>query len=120
MAKNLSTVSEATLVKDVAFATGYPQREVRDILSAVKDEIVDNLVDGSKVNLMGLVRFTPSYVAAKKKGELVRNPATGEMIKRAAGVPASFRVKASASSAIKKQFPSVASSAGKKLESLLK
>lgn len=120
MPKKLNSVGTMQLVKDVAFATGYPQGEVREIVSALSAEIVDYLVGGNKVSLTGFVTFKPSYVPEKKRGELVRNPATGEMMKRAKAEPASFRVKATASPSIKKQFPSVKSAAGAKLEKLLK
>jgi nucleoid DNA-binding protein len=98
---------------------GMSKADVKLVVKAFKEEVVDCLTNGYKVSLSGLVRFEPKYVGEKKKGEMVRNPATGETQPRAASVPASFRAKAYASSAIAKQFPTTRSSVGKALATQL-
>lgn len=85
---------------------------VRLVVKAFKEEVIDCLKNGYKVTLNGLVRFEPKYVTPKPKGEMVRNPGTGETAPRAAAIPASFTSKAFMSSAIKKVFPSTKTKAG--------
>lgn len=121
MATTAHPLTEAQFAKELSkrLGDGVSDAQTREFLKAFKEEVTDCLINGYKVTLSGLVRFEPKYVAAKPKGELVRNPATGEMQKRAAAVPASFRAKAYASSAVTKFFPSIRTKTGQELASLL-
>jgi len=120
MPKKLSSVTEAQLVKDIAYSLAMPQSDVKKVIDAFKEEVVDHLVSGTKVNLVGFGSWTPVYVKPKRKGEMVRNPSTGEEAPRAKAVDAAFKVKASASPSLKTKFPKVKTAPGAKLEKLLK
>lgn len=112
-------VKEADVIASVAERSGVDPATVRNVVKALKADVVDRVVRGERVNLQGLAKFEPKLVAGKKKGELVRNPRTGETTPRPESIPASFKVKASASSSIKKLFPAVKSAAGKRLHDQL-
>lgn len=91
------------------------ERAVKAILGAVKAEVISCVTNGYKVTLNQFGRFEPVFVPEKKKGEMVRNPTTGETKPRAEGVPAGFKAKAFMSSTVKNLFPSTRTNAGKEL-----
>ena len=90
------------------------------VFKAFIEETVDCLSQGYKVSIPGLVKFGVAYVPAKRKGEMVIPFGGGEPQPRAESVPAGFRAKAYASSAIKKAFPKMTAKAGKELAALVK
>jgi nucleoid DNA-binding protein len=89
--------------------------DLRKIVTAVKDEIVDCIVNGYKVKLNGVASFEAKFVPEKKKGEPVRNPATGETAPRAKTTPAAFKGSVRVSPSIKAKFPPTKSSDGRDL-----
>lgn len=97
----------------------YSKADVKNILKAFQDETIDCLANGYKVSLPGFCRFETRFSPAKKKGELVRNPSTGEMTPRAEGKPAVFKVKAFASSVLTRSLPSMTTKQGKELKASL-
>lgn len=117
--KGAITLTESQFASELAKRLDVSESEVKKFIKGFKAEVVDCLANGYKVSFAGLVRFEPKYVSAKAKGEMVRNPGTGEMAPRKVAEPASFKAKAFASSAIAKFFPSLRTNAGKALEELL-
>lgn len=99
--------------------TGISRVDAKKVLKAFEEEVIDCAANGYKVSVPGFVRFQPRYVAAKRKGEMVRNPTTGETAPRAVGVPASFKLKAFVSSSAAKRLPDPARAAGKNLKAML-
>lgn len=91
------------------------ERGARIWLKEFKKTVAECLAEGNQVSLTGLLRMEPRLVPEKKKGEMVRNPSTGETRPRAASEPASFKVKAFASSSLRAIFPAVRTAAGKRL-----
>jgi hypothetical protein len=102
---------------------GLDEKDVQKLgtalVKAFKAETVDCITNGYKVTLSNLLRIEPRFVPEKPKGEMVRNPGTGETKPRAKAEPASFTVKAFASKALRNSFPSLRSKAGKDLVDLL-
>jgi nucleoid DNA-binding protein len=78
-------------------------KEIKLVWAALENYILGSLKPKGSTTcvLPGLVKFTCIKKPARKAGTLVRNPATGEMMKGAAK-PASVRVKARALSKTKK------------------
>lgn len=117
----LDSITQSGLIDEIVDRLGkdgkqYSKADVRNILKAFEEETIDCVANGYKVSLPGFVRFEPRFQAAKRKGELVRNPSSGEMAPRAEGQPAKFKVKAFASSALAKRLPSITSTQGKALK----
>jgi len=96
-----------TLTKSALIGLIAEQNDVpRKVASGMLDTLV-NVMMGSvhprgvgEFTLPGLLKITLRKVPARKAGTLVRNPATGEMVK-AAAKPASVRVKVRALSKLK-------------------
>ena len=120
MASKAIPLTEAQFVERLAANLGDfeyvgGKRGAQMWLREFKKTVAECVVEGKKVSLTGLVRFEPKYVPGKEKGELVRNPRTGETTPRAESIAPRFKVKAFASSAIGKQFPGTSTAAGKSL-----
>jgi nucleoid DNA-binding protein len=110
-------VSESVLIAEVTdnLGNGYSQSDVRKFVKALKETIVANLAEGYKVSLSGVVSIEPQAKKGRKKGTVVRNPFDGSTRKLTADEPDKFKVKARASSAMLKSFPTTRTSAGKQL-----
>lgn len=122
--KKAKPMTEAEFVERLAENLGEFEyvggvRGARMWLKEFKRTVAECVAAGERVSLTKLVKFEPKYVPAKMKGEMVRNPRTGETVPRAETVPASFKVKASASPALKKEFPKTTTKAGKDLAARL-
>ena len=120
-AKGPITLTEAELVGRVTdrVGNGFSQRDVREVVKALKAEIVESVASGHKVTLSGLCKFTPSVKAGRKKGTVVRNPFDGSEKTLRADEPDKFVVKVGRSSALANAFPSLRSAAGKALHERL-
>lgn len=96
------TYSKSALVNAIAEQNDIPRKVAVGVL-----ETLENIMLGSvhpkgvgEFTLPGLLKVTLRKVPARKAGTLIRNPATGEMMK-AAAKPASVRVKIRALSKMK-------------------
>jgi nucleoid DNA-binding protein len=89
MALPMATQSE--MVEELAEQTGFPKGEVRHLLEALQNFIVQEVGDGNRVKVAGVV-IEPKLKKATKKRK-GRNPATGEEVMIAAK-PASVKLKA--------------------------
>jgi nucleoid DNA-binding protein len=92
-----------SLTKDFPDFEANETKVVKSVLTHLENLILGSVVPHSVGEFMfpGLFKVTLRKVPARKAGVLVRNPATGEMIKGKAK-PASVRVKIRALSKIKK------------------
>jgi nucleoid DNA-binding protein len=119
-----TSMSEADFVDRLAANLGEFEyvggvRGAKMWLKEFKRTLTECVAEGNKVNLSGLLKIEPRYVAEKPAGEMVRNPGTGETAPRPETVPATFKAKATASASIKKAFPPITSSKGKALAETL-
>lgn len=69
-------MSKASLVNDVATATGLSKKQASEAINALLSSIKANLAAGEKVQLIGFGTFEVRERAARKG----RNPQTGEEI----------------------------------------
>lgn len=121
MAKGAEALSESQLADLVTYRVNerdggtMSKSDVKRVIGAFKEEVVDCLVNGYKVKLNGLASFEAKLVPEKKKGEPVRNPATGETAPRAKTTPAGFKGSVRVSPSIKSKFPATKSSNGREL-----
>jgi nucleoid DNA-binding protein len=97
-----------TLTKSAIISLIAEQNEVSRKTATGMFETLQSVMLGSihpkgsgEFTLPGLLKVTLRKVPARKEGTLIRNPATGEMVK-AAAKPASVRVKVRALSKMKK------------------
>ena len=97
-----TTLTKSALIKLIAEENAIPRKTAIGVYATL-----ENLFLGSvhprgvgQFVLPGLLKVTLRKVPARKAGTLVRNPATGEMVKGAAK-PASVRVKIHALSKLK-------------------
>lgn len=117
-------ISPAILKRSAAEGTVSPgDREtiLRAALTAIKDEIVDCVVQGYKVNLTGLASFEGVVKPGRPKGTVIRNPfdPDAKEKKLKADEPDKFAVKVSKSSAITGKFPTLKSKDGQELHAKL-
>ena len=96
------TLTKSALIKLIA-----EQNEISNKVAAGVFATLEAVMTGSihprgvgEFTLPGLLKITLRKVPARKAGTLIRNPATGEMMK-AAAKPASVRVKVRALSKLK-------------------
>lgn len=111
------SLSESDLAGLVAtrVGNGFSKTDVSNVIKAIKAEISECMQQGYKVSLTGLVIFTPGVRAGKKKGQEVRNPATGETKTLTADQPPKFKVRATVSQPVIRGFPTLRSKAGQEL-----
>ncbi|QGZ16142.1 DNA-binding protein HU [Vibrio phage vB_VchM_Kuja] len=89
-------MNKADFVKKIAEASGANQTQVRAILEATRNTIVETLQSGDEVAFEDLVRFT----VVDKPSREVRNPRTGEKAVK----PAHKVAKAKSLGGLKKVF----------------
>lgn len=90
-------MSKASLVNDVATATGLSKKQASEAVDALLSSIKANLAAGEKVQLIGFGSFEVRERAARKG----RNPQTGEEIEIPATKVPAFKPGKSLKSAIK-------------------
>jgi nucleoid DNA-binding protein len=88
------TLTKSALINLIAAQNELPRKTAVAIFSTLEDVILGSVHPRGvgEFTLSGLFKISLRKVPARKAGTLVRNPATGEMIK-AAAKPASVRVK---------------------------
>jgi nucleoid DNA-binding protein len=96
-------LTKSALLGLIAEQTELPRKSVANVVAALEAAILGSVhPKGVGMFVMpGLFKVTLRKVPARKAGTLVRNPATGEMVK-AAAKPATVRVKVRALSKLKK------------------
>jgi len=95
-------LTKSALLNLLAEKNGLTRKQAASVLSTLED-VMYGAVHPSGAGefiLPGILKITLRKVPARKAGTLIRNPATGEMMK-AAAKPASVRVKIRALSKLK-------------------
>lgn len=97
------TMTKSALVNYIAEENGLTRAQVNGVLSSLESAMLGSVhpKGAGEFTFPGLMKVTLRKVPARKAGTLIRNPATGEMMK-AAAKPASVRVKVRALSKLKK------------------
>jgi nucleoid DNA-binding protein len=95
-------LTKSALLTHIAEKTDLTRKQVGDVLNTLEGVMFGSVhPNGSgEFILAGILKITLRKVPARKAGTLIRNPATGEMMK-AAAKPASVRVKLRALSKLK-------------------
>jgi nucleoid DNA-binding protein len=95
-------LTKSALLNLLAEKTDLTRKQVADVLSSLENVMYGSVhPNGSgEFILAGILKITLRKVPARKAGTLIRNPATGEMMK-ATTKPASVRVKLRALSKLK-------------------
>lgn len=88
------TLTKSALINLIAEQNELPRKTAVAVFSTLEDVILGSVHPRGvgEFTLSGLFKISLRKVPARKAGTLVRNPATGEMVK-AAAKPASVRVK---------------------------
>lgn len=96
------TLTKSALLNIIAERNDITRKQAGDILSTLEEVMLGSVHPNGagEFALPGLLKITLRKVPARKAGTLIRNPATGEMMK-AAAKPASVRVKVRALSKLK-------------------
>ncbi|MBL0319184.1 MAG: HU family DNA-binding protein [Alphaproteobacteria bacterium] len=96
------TLTKSALLNLIADKNDITRKQAGEILSTIEGAILGSVHPRGvgEFTFPGLLKVTLRKVPARKAGTLVRNPATGEMVK-AAAKPASVRVKIRALSKLK-------------------
>lgn len=97
-----NTLTKSALVTLIAEKNGLTRKQVSDVLATLESAMMGSVhpSGAGEFTMPGLFKVTLRKVPARKAGTLIRNPATGEMMK-AAAKPASVRVKIRALSKLK-------------------
>ena len=85
-------MTQHELIKNIAGATGLPQRAVEDTLKALADQAHAAAFSGQEITLPGIGKLAVTHRAARTG----RNPQTGAPVE----IPARVAVKFSASKAL--------------------
>ena len=98
-------LTQTQLAQEIADRADLPRADVKRVLAALEEVVLDELADAEKVKIGGLVQLTVRVRPATKarKG---RNPATGEEITIAAK-PAAVGLRARPLAKAKAALPSV-------------
>lgn len=98
-----STLTKSALVGLIAEQNEIPRKTAAGVLASLEAAMLGSVhPNGAGTFILpGILKVTLRKVPARKAGTLVRNPATGEMMKAAAR-PATVRVKVRALSKLKK------------------
>lgn len=102
----LELMTQSALVAELADRTGWSRSDVKRLLTEIEVVVTDNLSDCVRTKIAGVV-IEPKLRKATKKRK-GRNPQTGEEVMIAAK-PASVRVAARVTKALKESAPSVRS-----------
>jgi nucleoid DNA-binding protein len=96
------TFTKAALINLIAEQNDIPRKTAVGVFATLESVLLGSVHPRGvgEFTLPGLLKVTLRKVPARRAGTLVRNPATGEMIKGAAK-PASMRVKIRALSKLK-------------------
>lgn len=96
------TLTKAALLNLIAEKNDLTRKQVSDVLASLEEVMLGSIHPNGvgEFMLTGLFKISLRKVPARKAGTLIRNPATGEMMK-AAAKPASVRVKIRALSKLK-------------------
>jgi len=96
------TLTKSALINLIAEENELPRKTAAGVYATLENVLLGSIHPRGvgQFVLPGLLKVTLAKVPARKAGTLVRNPATGEMIK-AAAKPASVRVKIRALSKLK-------------------
>ena len=96
------TVTKSALINLIAEQNDIPRKTAVDVFNTLESVMLGSVHPRGigEFTLPGLLKITLRKVPARKAGTLIRNPATGEMMKGAAK-PASVRVKIRALSKLK-------------------
>ena len=88
------TLTKSALLNIIAEKNDITRKQAGDVLGTLEEVMLGSVhPNGSGVfQLPGLIKVFLRKVPARKAGTMIRNPATGEMMK-AAAKPASVRVK---------------------------
>lgn len=125
MARGATPLTEAQFVEEVVTRiengdVALSKAQVKAVVKAFKEEIVDCLANGYKVSLSGLLTLTPVAKPGRKKGTVVRNPFDGSTKTLRADESDKFKVRPKVSTAVLGAFPSAKSTAGQGLLKQLK
>lgn len=95
-------LTKSALLTMIAEKNDLTRKQVSDVLATLESVMYGSVhPNGSgEFTLPGVLKITLRKVPARKAGTMIRNPATGEMMK-AAAKPASVRVKVRALSKLK-------------------
>ena len=95
-------LTKSALLAIIAEKNGISRKQAGDVLGTLEEVMLGSVhPNGSgEFQIPGLLKIALRKVPARKAGALIRNPATGEMMK-AAAKPASVRVKIRALSKLK-------------------
>lgn len=96
------TLTKSALLNHIAEENGLSRKQAGAVFSTLENVMLGSLHSKGvgEFTLPGLLKITLRKVPARKAGTMIRNPATGEMMKGAAK-PASVRVKVRALSKLK-------------------
>ncbi|MBY6241367.1 HU family DNA-binding protein [Methylosinus sp. Sm6] len=96
------TLTKAALINHIAEQNELPRKTAAAVYATLEEVFLGSVHPRGvgEFTLPGLLKVSLRKVPARKAGTLVRNPATGEMVK-AAAKPASVRVKIRALSKLK-------------------
>ena len=96
------TFTKAALINLIAEQNDIPRKTAVGVFATLESALLGSVHPRGvgEFTLPGLLKVTLRKVPARRAGTLVRNPATGEMVKGAAK-PASMRVKIRALSKLK-------------------
>lgn len=96
------TLTKSALVTLIAEQNDVPRKVAAGMLASLEAVMMGSVHPNGvgEFTLPGILKVTLRKVPARKAGTLIRNPATGEMMK-AAAKPASVRVKIRALSKLK-------------------
>lgn len=81
-------MNKTELVKVVAEKADLTQAVAADAVNAMVDAIVENLVEGNEVAILGF----GSFKVADRPARTARNPQTGEVVEVSASKSVSFKV----------------------------
>lgn len=97
------TLTKSALLNLISEQNGLTRKQAGEVLSTIENAMLGSVHPKGvgEFTFPGLLKVTLRKVPARKAGTLIRNPATGEMMK-AAAKPASVRVKIRALSKLKK------------------
>jgi nucleoid DNA-binding protein len=96
------TLTKAALINLIAEQNDIPRKTAAGVYATLESVVLGSVHPRGvgEFTLPGLLKVSLRKVPARKAGTLVRNPATGEMVK-ATAKPASMRVKIRALSKLK-------------------